>query len=371
MSKKGINIYKRKDGRWEGRFIKQRLTNGKYKYGYVFADKYGKAKKLLIQQQSKWENDVSEAAANKTKLRVLGEDWLNSSTAFLKESTVAKYRDYFNGYIVGTLGDYSISDITNGDLTEFCHKVMTNGGISGKGLCRTTVLSILGVLNSIKKYAENKGLVVHYVTDCIDFRVNRSDKRVFSSSERLRLIEYLESNMNLQNLGIYTALCTGIRIGELCALRWEDISLVDKKMHIRRTMQRIRCDNNEPTKTKIVITPPKSEYSKRTIPLFTDLCEKMRAFYRPNSYVLTGDNETYIEPRRMQYYFKSILNVCDIKDANFHALRHTFATRSVDNGVDIKCLSEILGHSSVTVTLSNYVHPSMESKRKNMVKAVT
>ena len=105
MSKKGINIYKRKDGRWEGRFIKQRLTNGKYKYGYVFADKYGKAKKLLIQQQSKWENDVSEAAANKTKLRVLGEDWLNSSTAFLKESTVAKYRDYFNGYIVGTLGD--------------------------------------------------------------------------------------------------------------------------------------------------------------------------------------------------------------------------------------------------------------------------
>ena len=364
MAKRGLNIYKRKDGRWEGRFIKERRTDGKYKYGYVFADTYGETKHKLIERKNAWASSISEVTASKAKLRVVGKEWLDNSATFLKESTIAKYRDYFNGYIVNALGDCNIGNITNGDLTEFCRNIM-----SDKGLCQSTMLSILGVLNGIKKYAENNGLTVNYVTDCVNFKVTRSDRRVLSSNERLKLIKYLENHMTRRNLGIYVALYTGIRLGELCALRWEDISLIEKKMHIRRTMQRIRCDDDEPTKTKIVITPPKSECSKRTIPLLTDLCRRMKVFYNPDSYVLTGEDETYIEPRLMQYYFKNVLDACGIEDANFHALRHTFATRSVANGVDVKCLSEILGHSSVTVTLSNYVHPSMETKRKNMVKA--
>ena len=161
-------------------------------------------------------------------------------------------------------------------------------------------------------------------------------------------------------------LYTGIRIGELCALQWDDISLEKKTLHIQKTMLRIQTDD-ENQKTKVVITPPKSSCSVRTIPVQDILVEYLARFEEgPDAYLLTGSAEKYIEPRTMQNRFKSVLNKCGIHSANFHALRHTFATRCVEAGFDVKSLSEILGHSSVNITLNRYVHPTMEMKRSNM-----
>ena len=370
MAKRGLNIYKRKDGRWEGRFIKDRI-NGKYVYGYVLGKSYTETKERLITSRTKWANDVSEALQNKTKLRTLGNEWLKKAEAFLKESTVAKYNEYCERYIWDVLGDYDISDITNANLTQFFYDLTTSGGANGNGLQRSTVTSVSGILRNIRNYAKNMGYTVNYRVECVELKPKRCEKRVFDVDEQVRLSVYLLNNMNRINLGIYLSLYTGIRLGELCALRWEDISLTERKMVISRTMQRIHHRSRETNKTKIVITSPKSESSKRVIPLTDALCEKLQPFYCEHGYLLTGDDTKFIEPRRMQYRFKTVLEECCIKDANFHALRHTFATQSMANGFDVKCLSEILGHSGVNITLGNYVHPSLETKRANMIKVGT
>lgn len=171
-------------------------------------------------------------------------------------------------------------------------------------------------------------------------------------------------------LGIYICLYTGIRIGELCALQWKNISFTDSTLKVIHTMQRIQYENEYSThKTHIIITEPKSSSAIRTIPLPEFLTEKLRPFVaNPNAFVLSGECTQHVEPRTMQNKFKAYLAEGGIEDANFHSLRHTFATRCVEIGFDIKTLSEILGHSSVKITLDKYVHSSLELKRSNMEK---
>ena len=140
----------------------------------------------------------------------------------------------------------------------------------------------------------------------------------------------------------------------------------EQKLHICKTMQRVRVENG--ARTKIVTTPPKSECSVRDIPLSDWICKYLGDAYQAGSFLLTGDMEKSIEPRTMQNRFKSVLVACGIEDANFHALRHTFATKCVEAGFDAKCLSEILGHASVNITLNRYVHPTMALKREYMAK---
>ncbi len=161
----------------------------------------------------------------------------------------------------------------------------------------------------------------------------------------------------------------GIRLGEICALKWEDINFQTQTLKINKTIQRIKnLDENAVTKTKIIIDAPKSQKSIRDIPIpsfMLDLLEKNKA--DKNSYLLTGTPK-YIEPRVYQDMFKKYLKESGINDIKFHALRHTFATRAIEKDFDIKSLSEILGHSSVKFTLERYVHPSDEYKRQNMEK---
>ena len=171
-------------------------------------------------------------------------------------------------------------------------------------------------------------------------------------------------------MGVFICLYTGIRIGELCALQWRDISFNEKVIVIGHTMQRLQNDDpNALNKTKIIITEPKSKASLRTIPLPDFVVHVIKPLAGlPSAYILSGECKTMIEPRTMQNKFKGYLDKGQISDANFHSLRHTFATRCIEAGFDIKTLSEILGHSSVKITLDRYVHSSMELKRSNMEK---
>lgn len=154
-------------------------------------------------------------------------------------------------------------------------------------------------------------------------------------------------------------------MGELCALRWEDISLVDHTIYIHKTMQRIKNRGEAVAKTKIIVDEPKSSCSNRLIPIPQVIIAILEAMPSKSGYFLTG-TEQQIEPRIMQNQFKRILEKCHIEHANFHALRHTFATRCIELKFDPESLSEILGHANVAITTNRYVHPSMDLKRDQM-----
>lgn len=190
---------------------------------------------------------------------------------------------------------------------------------------------------------------------------------MFNRTEQSRLCQYLYANLNAPNLGILICLFTGLRLGEICALRWEDISLSERTIHVHQTMQRIQTGCAAGPRTKVIVTTPKSPCSIRTIPLPDDIAAVI-AGVRSSAigYFLTGREDQSIEPRTMQNHFKRVLNACAIDTANYHTLRHTFATRCVELGFDVKTLSEILGHASINITMNRYVHPSMELKRENM-----
>lgn len=362
MPRTGENIYKRKDGRWEGRYIKERV-GGKAKYGAVYAGSYREVKQKL--DKVKLELGKKKQAEAEGRMADIGQKWLNEAAATLKKSSANKYEDILRCYILPELGEHKLSEITNQQLIDFVNALLTSGGMNSQGLKPTVVAEVLAVLNGIRLYAMKRDYTVAFSTECIRLKQEKKDIRVFSLEEEEQLLHYLQENMDLTALGILLSLFTGIRIGELCALKWEDISIRDKRLHVSKTMQRVRVGGAE-GKTEIKILEPKSSCSVRTIPLPDAIMESLKQFHVPEAYLLTGDSVRYIEPRTMQNRFKKVLVSCGIRDANFHATRHTFATRCIELGFDVKCLSELLGHASVAITMNRYVHPTMAHKTENM-----
>lgn len=367
MPRRGDNIYKRKDGRWEGRYVKGR-KHGKTTFGYVFAATLTAARKKLADAKQLWKTGCETREKKNETLGAVSEQWLEDSKSFLKESTIAKYRDYLSCYILPRFGDISLGDLSTEAVAAFFRILLKEGGASCNGLSTRTVAEVRCILKIIQKYAVKQGCIVNFSLDNIVMKQKEKPIRIFSEQEQERLRSYLCATLTPCHAGILLCLSTGIRLGELCALRWDDISLSSKQLHVRRTMQRIRETADAQTRTKIVITSPKSDCSIRTIPLSDNMCSSLRPFYRSGTFLLTGDHERFVEPRTMQNWFKGVLGECGIADANFHALRHTFATRCVEAGFDAKCLSVILGHSNVNITFNRYVHPTMEMKRRNMEK---
>ena len=367
MPRKGDNIYKRKDGRWEGRFVKLR-ENGRTRFGYVYGRSYGEAKEKLSTARLEWQSSAERLSYVQGTMDSLCRQWLEDSKIFLKESTVAKYSDYLRWYVLPRFSGRDIGHITENDLSDFCAELMRDGGESGQGLSPKTVSEVLRVMKQLRNFAASKGCSAGYTAQTVVIRGKAKPIRVFSQPEYERLHAYLLQNPSWEAWGVLLCLYTGIRIGELCALKWGDFSRDTAQLRIERTLQRINDYSEGEAKTKIVITPPKSESSIRTIPL-PERIRWLTGFSLPaNTVFLTNEPDRYLEPRTMQNRFKAMLKSCGIRDANFHALRHTFATRCIEAGFDVKCLSEILGHADVSITLDRYVHPTMELKEKEMAK---
>ena len=365
MPKVGKHIYKRKDGRWEGRYVIGHLK-GRAKYGSVYASSCREAKEKL----DKANRDIARKQLPVRKagsVSGLSTCWLAEASVDLKESSIVKYQNILRCYILPIFGDCEMSDITNEMLIGFVNDLRTNGGVKKNGLAPSTVSEIVTTMNSLRLYALKRDLTVLFSTECVSVKQDKHDIRVFSISEERTLIMYLRENMDLTAMGILICLYTGIRVGELCALKWDEIDLKEKTMKIGRTMQRLKVEGKE-HKTEVKILEPKSKHSIRTIPLPDVLVKVLMGKNIPRAFVLSGSNTKFVEPRVMQNCFKTILKKCEIEDANFHATRHTFATRCVELGFDIKSLSEILGHASVTITMNKYVHPTMELKAENMNK---
>ncbi len=306
------------------------------------------------------------AAENaRTGFPAVAEDWLRWKRTELKASSMTRYTDIVNGLLLPYFGGKEVGAVTRSDAASFAQWLLSEGNSRGGGLSPRTAATVLSVLKSILHYAgQIRGLAV---ADLKGVAVKQPVKplRVFSVGEQQRLCRYLLHRRDPCSIGIVLALYTGLRLGELCALRWEHISLEERCLTVRQTMQRLPVLGEE-KKTAVVLSTPKSPSSLRTIPLPEGICELLESIRAPGDcYLLTGE-PGYIEPRSLENRFKSALRNCGIEPSGFHICRHSFATRCVELGFDVKSLSEILGHSSVNMTMNRYVHPSMEFKRDNM-----
>lgn len=370
MPRKGENIYKRKDGRWEARYIKMRTQQGRVVYGYVYARSYAEVKKkqhcAMTEAWKKVNCGCLYPAGS--SFDAISREWLDALRPHVKESTYIKYRNLMDSYLLPYFGKLPLENMTADQISAFCNRLITEGGVSGKGLSPKTVADTLSVLRNILSYARGKGISLSCTGKEVSIRQKSPGLRVLSGSEQKMLCRYLNDHPSPKNFGVLLCLFTGLRIGEICALKWEDISVDDKVIHVHQTMQRIQTTTDGLAKTRIIITAPKSERSIRTIPLPGKIvCAIAGASPVRRGFVLTGNN-SYVEPRAMEYHFKRVLKAAQIENVNFHVLRHTFATRCIEVGFDVKCLSEILGHANVNITLNRYVHPTMQLKQDNMQK---
>jgi len=368
MPRKGENIRKRNDGRWEGRYPCGAAGNGRTKYASVYAKSYAEVKEKLF--AAKTQPEQQEPLGKKLYGDVLGE-WLEIQSLTVKASTYVKFRNLIDGHISPGLGKLPLEQVTTARLTRFMREKAERGRLDGRGgLSNSTLQALLLVLKSSLEYAARERYMppMAFTLKCPE--VKREPAKALTVKEQAMLERSLRSELDPSKLGILLCLYTGLRIGEVCALHWRDVSLGDGLIHVRQTVQRLQDRAPSPErKTAILCGLPKSECSIRSVPIPPCLTEQLRAFRgKPDDYVLTGLPDKLMDPRTYQYRFKRYIAEAGVSDVNFHVLRHTFGTRFIELGGDPKTLSELLGHASVEITLNKYVHPSLEIKRQQMAR---
>lgn len=313
MPKQGKNIYLRKDGRWEGRYPKGR-NDGKVQYGYVYGKSYEEVEEK-IGDLERFPDSMRERSAG--TFEAFSKEWLQVHTPELKASSVTKSANTLPSYLIPTFGDQDICTISRNEVMAFSRKLLATGGVRGKGLSPKTVNSTLSVLKNILEFAlREKDLKVADISD-ISVKQPQKPMRILSRCEQQRLSQFLCDNLSPSNLGILLCLYTGLRIGEICALKWEDICIAEQYLFVHQTMQRIQVSGTSGKKTEVVIQPPKSECSIRKIPLPDDILKFLiPAQATDQAFLLTGLVHSYIEPRSMENHFKAVTKECAITNVN-------------------------------------------------------
>ncbi len=333
---------------------------------YIF-EKTADGKFILLTCGADWPEP--QAALCTVSVAEFAENWLAAAKAHIKESTYMKYWNLLHSYIIPELGNMEWTALNRDAAEKFCTRLLTAGGKKQSGLSAKTVSDIMSVLRRIAGYAADHGAALPFQLSAITIKKEQKEIKYLTRKQQDRLYRYLRVNLSDRNLGLLICMFTGLRLGEICALRWEDISFSEQTIHVHQTMQRIQTREDPNRKTKIVITSPKSSSSVRRIPIPRELLKLLYSFRENRTgYVLTGKTDVYAEPRTMERHFDKVLKHLGMEHVNFHALRHTFATRCVEMDFDVKSLSEILGHANINITLNRYVHPTMELKRRNMQK---
>lgn len=283
-------------------------------------------------------------------------EWLEYKKISIKESTYCNYLFIIEKYLNAEFKGKYIDKIQN-------YNYYIQGWL--KKLSAKTVRDIINVLKSILRYYEDEYNSILQVKRINLPKLEKTRLKILNKKEKLKLEKYCINQYTLKTLGIIVCLNTGMRVGEICSLKWKNIDLDDRKIYVDKTLQRVYNKNKK--HTNLIIDQPKTECSIRSIPINQKLyaiLRPLRKKYKDEDYFLSGKSKEIVEPRNYQYTFKSILKECKIKPYKFHILRHTFATNCIEVGMDAKSLSEILGHSDVNVTLGIYVHSSDKIKKK-------
>ena len=359
MPRYGENIYRRKDGRWEGRYIAMRLPDCKAKYKSVYGKTHDIVKKkqmAAIQTLAKEPTVTCDLTVKELFARYLAQ-------TDVKTSTRERYRFMIERHVLPQLGQTPVSKLTAKGLSDFLRHLKNHGRLDGKGgLSAKTVRDVAVLIKSLLRFAQAE---YHCVCDALNARLPAYTQKkieVFSETELMVLGKALSPSDKI-SIAVMLALYAGLRVGEVCALRAGDIDVLAGTLSISRSVQRLTLNG----KSQLLVQRPKSDSSERIVPLHPELLRLLRkvtADMSPDAYIMTGKIGRPADPRACQYQFTMLLKRCGIRHRGFHALRHTFATQCVEAGADIKSISEMLGHKDIKTTLTLYTHPSLERKRR-------
>lgn len=303
------------------------------------------------------------------KLKEWLDIWLNKYTKFaVKLRTYERYKYIIEKHIIPKLGEFDLDDLSAVTLQDYVLSELESGNlISSKGLANNSVIGIVNVLKSALKLA--KSLEISALDNSNKIKLPMATEKpvtAFEKWEQEKLEKYCLSSNKTNYLGIIICLYTGIRLGELLALTWNDIDFKSGIMTISKTAYRIKQNG----KSQVVIDKPKTKNSSRLIPLPKQLLEILKREKRisKSDFVLSTRTGGIVGTRAYQKTYERILKKLDIPYKNFHSLRHTFATRAIEMGMDVKTLSEILGHKNPVITLQRYTHSMLSYKTEMMNK---
>lgn len=285
--------------------------------------------------------------------------WQVDKKQYIKKSSFSAYVLLVENHILPTFG--SVCKIEEAEVQSFVFQKLE------QGLSQKTIKDILIVLKMILKFGSKNNLIDYKELD-VKFPTNRENRRieVLSRMQQKKIMNHVQENFTFRNLGLYLCLSTGMRIGEVCALTWEDIDITNGIINISKTIQRIYTIESGIRKTELILDSPKTKNSIREVPMNRDLLRMLKPIKKimnPEFFVLTNEAKP-TEPRTYRSYYKKFMHELGIPDLKFHGLRHSFATRCIESNCDYKTVSVLLGHSNISTTLNLYVHPNIEQKKK-------
>lgn len=348
MKNNNKKVYLRKDGRYFMKYKKGMNEQGITEYGYI----YGVTEEQVVRKYQKIQSETT--IIDKSLFSSDIYNWLKSVKISCKKSSYSNYEYAAYAYLIPEFGKYKRKQINQNMINEFTEKLLD------KGLSPKTVKDKLIILQQILRYHKMN-------VDITMPKVPKKKIQILTKEHQMVLEQRLSDCTNEESFGIILCLYTGLRIGELCGLKWKNIDLNHNIIRVEQTLIRVKNeDKSMKTKTIVILDNPKSLSSIRNIPIPNFIVPKLKVFQKEDEcFFLTG-KKTFIDPRCYTNHYRNIMKSINIDIYNFHSLRHTFATRCVENGCDPKSLSEILGHSDVKITLDRYVHPSFENKIKMM-----
>lgn len=299
----------------------------------------------------------------KKSIREIAMAWKEDKRPYVKQSTFAAYMLILENHLLPHFGDNDT--LKEKAVQEFVLNKL-NSGMSVK-----SVKDILIVLKMVMKFGVKHEWIAYSEWD-IKYPTSEQNKElaVLTVAQHKKILNYICQNFTFRNLGIYISLSAGLRIGEVCALRWSDINVDDGTISVKRTIERIYVIEGKKRHTELIINTPKTKNSCRDIPMSKELLallKPIKKIVNTNFYVITNELSP-TEPRTYRNYYKKLMKQLDIPKLKFHGLRHSFATRCIESNCDYKTVSVLLGHSNISTTLNLYVHPNMEQKKRCISK---
>ena len=293
--------------------------------------------------------------------KVLAEQWLDTKKAKIKASTRQKYLSVYNKHIDPIIGNDKLSEITSDRVNDILINLCENEEIS------SSLFNIVRyLLSSILKYGVQIGYIKNVGITVESAHQSKNTIQILNDKQMKLIVKKINNDINPAHLGIVISLYTGMRLGEVCALKRKNIDFENDIIHVHQTVQRL-SDNYG--KTSLIVDAPKSKSSYRDIPIIPYLLMIFKKYgvdkYSDEKYILNNRDIPY-EPRTLQYGFSRFTQECELTELHYHCLRHTFATNCIRAGMDMKTLSEILGHSNVGITMNIYVHSDIEQKKQQM-----
>lgn len=368
-------IYKRKDNRYEGRY-ENPFSHSKSGKSSVYGKTYSEVRQKLIKAQTEIANKNVFVQPTRLKRSTTAflKNWLENDIMIgVKDSTYNTYLDYLEKHIAPYFQNSELRDLNRHSIQTFCNYLYREGRLDKTGgLSASTVKDIYGFLSRAFSQAVKDSFLKANPCEDVKLPNARNELEILSLYEQQQLVAYLNVNGHPNNVGIYLGLYAGLRIGEICGLRWGDIDLNTGQIVIQRSIRRTaNRQGSGNKKTQVKIDTPKSSHSSRRFYLPDDLLVYLAVYKKELSdeekgdgcYLLKGRNGKYLDPRTLYAYYKKILKRAKLPEYTFHALRHTFATRSQERGMDMSTLSQILGHKDSAFTLRRYGHATEENKR--------